>query len=479
MATPPVNPGGIPATPPAQEDAERFRDLLNDQGFASHKRNENLHQIAQMVDELDPAERARLLDELSAEDLAKLVDQVDQPGILGTQGLSEEERGALFDDIAQSADPEQVTRFAELVSEHGTGGEIEEFAQAVARTASPQAKQAYIDSLKGQLGQPREFDLLDSSTSSPEARGLATVLGSLRGAAFDRAAASLDDDQLRAVLHGATGESFHQPLSGKGITPRTSVTWDTQPLVDIINASATGTDAEQKARIFQGAADINEHIRNGVGGTSFDDGSREAPPIIDGLTNLLQSDTTGLVDQLTTTEPTGQSLSIYVRQMLEQGRTQELGDMISKLTMGNDRAQSPVEFLNAQETDITGQPYYRNAENLGYFVGAIAGSIEDMNLDSTLASERIGDIYTATALSANQFVPPANKAGRVALVVSIPVAKEFIRDVTSDIQADRLSVLDGLVQLSRPLDPATGEPVRLASDTAFAARVGFIASAGG
>jgi hypothetical protein len=158
-----------------------------------------------------------------------------------------------------------------------------------------------------------------------EARAVAVVevIGSMKNSpALERTLAGLSQPQINKIVEGAAQEYWvPNPLSG-GAT----VLYDAAPLGRMLDAVASVKDPNIKARFFEPAAAQLKKIEDAgsfvetTGGIIYSKGDR-VNQIRNGLTNILNSDTTGVVGALERSSRDGKGLTMYVKSMIDAGTT--------------------------------------------------------------------------------------------------------------------------------------------------------------
>lgn len=400
--------------PNVDATAKQIDGLLHDDGFLGLSRNDHLHKISALLQQLHGNQLNQAFDKLGSDDLKMLAGKIDSGGVFGAQGLSSGERQDLFNDLARNADGQHL---ASLSGDLGRD-DTQALAQSVGNFGTTQTKLDYIKGLGPQT--TRQDDAVNAgfgettlTTGSPAANAVGTVLGSMRGTALDNALGSLTDSQLQSVMKASEHETVTTTSIGQGATTETT-TYDTKQLANIINATASTTDVQQKARVFQYGAQALNDI-NGSNTLLSPDVTADSQlkQVSGALTNLLGSNTTGVVDQFNTNDATGQALISYTRQMVNEGQSgqQQLGRFIAQLRQGNDLRTDPTTYLNTYE----GDHFYRNAENLGYFTGAIEEGLLQNTQDTNAGADVIRNVFNAASSAARTFGPTPVK-------VAIPLA---------------------------------------------------------
>ncbi len=365
-------------------DAKQFDNLLLNEGLLGTgafgtSRNDALQSCTGILEKYqgDTADLDTLLDKIGASGLENFASQMDASGVLGANGLSQDQKTQLFSFIAQNADGSHSAAFM------GDLGRDDQdlFGQAMAQSNVPaQAKLDFINSIKNQT--TKSDDALNTfaggysiTVGNEAARAVGYVLGSLSGNDLTNALARLDDNQLGAVMKAAERETITTTTSIAGWlkNPSQSVTvsFDTTPLVAIMQAAATA-DVTQKARVFEDAAKALDDINST--NTALSD--VQSNKVLNAMIKLLQSDTKGVVGELSILQSNEQALSDFMTQLLAEAQEADLGYNMKQLQQGNGLSHDPLSYLDQLNKDARGDLGYRNSENRGYFVGAIEAAIQ-------------------------------------------------------------------------------------------------------
>ena len=225
--------------------------------------------------------------------------------------------------------------------------------------------------------------------------------------------------------------------------------------------------------MFSAAADKLGDIQGGgdqgavPGGIGVD--SRLAPArdeLSAAMTTLINADTTGIVQQLETTDRYGVSLTTYLQEQLANGREEQVGELVLKLQSGNDLSEDPVARFEAE--DAGGNR--NNAQVLGYFGGSIEAAVRNVTGDRVAQAEMIGEIFGSVITVAGIAGKAGGSATTVGTNTATHLSQEFIDDRVADIKAEGSNLRDELNQLVYPHDaegiPYEGERSESAFDSA-------------
>src|SRR5262245_60615628 len=92
--------------------AQKIHQLVGDQGFLGHDRNDHMHQVRDLLKQYSAGDEDKIVSKLSDSDLQSLAGNVNHGGIFGMQGLSGGEKQDLFNDFARNLDGHQLGRMA-------------------------------------------------------------------------------------------------------------------------------------------------------------------------------------------------------------------------------------------------------------------------------------------------------------------------------------------------------------------------------
>jgi hypothetical protein len=446
----------------------QIHDLVNSEGFLSHSRNDHLHQVNDLLKGLQPADADQVLSKLSAGDLKKWADDVNSGGIFGAEGLNGGEKKDLFNLFARDLDGTQLARVS---NSFGNRDDAISLSQSVAQQSPAAVKVQYVQQLSGQTtDKTSDFQNGWNQTTffgDKDAVAAGNVLASLKGnpQAFDAAANSLNNTQLAAVFNAAEGQKSTHYLGQEGPP---AVTTSAQPLADILSAAATSNDPAIKARMFEAGAKAIGEINDTNSLFSPNPGAGDdVKRVTQGMTGILNSDTTGVVRALKLDQPGGTALTTYMKEVISRDPSPDnktIGTLLAHLQQGNALNQNPLDFVNQATDDGHGGKVYINAENLGYFSGAVQAGIGKITSDEKTEGDILNNILTtAVSVGTGWKVPTPVKIG--ATVVNAGI-REGIREVVSDVSAGNKTVADALFELSVPHDP-NGKTAELGSDSSF------------
>lgn len=454
--------GGNPTIDQGKVDAavRLIHEKLDESGIFNDVTHSELEDIERAFAGLNPEEANAVFSRLSDDDLHKWADELGSNGWFGTGGFDGGEKTRLFDMLAARLDGNNLNRLAS----HFGGDDLKALGRSVAAHGTDAAKEAFVRE------QARRAE-----TDPAAAVAVAEVIGSLRTnpAALERTLAGLSQSQINKIVEGATQEQWlSNPMSG-GAT----IFYDAAPLGRMLDAVASVRDPNVKARFFEPAAAQLKKIEDAggavetIGGIIYSKGD-SVNQIRNGLTNILNSDTTGVVGSLERNSRDGKGLTMYVKSMINSGQTQALGEIIARLQTGNGKNGNAVARFGETQTGTDGRPYYDNAENLGYFMGAVHAAIKDISGDRDTQANIIKNIFGAVlgAVGAKNPVTGISASalnGLTSLVVDA---------VTNSLKNGDKDLLESLRELAFPRD-ANGETYEGGAETAYDSAVGRVIDA--
>jgi hypothetical protein len=462
QAANPAKPPVDPVEPARQAVVKR----LDQNGWFNDTTHDELREINSEVHKLAPSDRNALVSKLSDDELKTWAGEVGSHGVLGTGGLERDERKALFDDLAKGLDGQQLARVSKAFN-----GEVEakELGDAIAAQSTPQARREFVQAMAGRV------------ESDPQAAvQVAKAIGGLKGhgAEVDAALGALSDSQLSAVIKAAKQEWSHTsvaPMGGGSLT----VTYDVAPLTSMLDAVATGRNADAKAKVFEYAAKELKAIsetNSGLGIAVIKKGAEEA--ITQSLSGLVTSDTNGVMRSLESNFREGRGITTFSEQMIRQGRNGELKVIIEQLRLGNDGKGDPVKRFEATE----GAGNERNAQTLGYFVGSIYSGVSAINRNIDKQAGMVKAIFGAS-LSGGKDVAgmwlSSGAKGAVGVLVATAGAVGIVAtdQIARDMKAGNKDLREGLSELAFPRDAQGRKYEGEEAETAYDAAVSRVITA--
>lgn len=386
--------------------------------------------ITPTVTALPAADRNSLVSRLSDKELrtwmqatGQYTNPQDQQPLFNAlaEGLDNQQLGrvitSLDRDNAINADNAAIVgRFGDAIAAHKPAGELRQFVQSAAGQVEGDQKTALVVA-KALVA------LGEQSTPSSYSGGIPSTPPNQ----FEPALAGLSDAQLDSVLQAAAQERFEgnmrsydpKPLaalldraasaplssaqrqrlveSGLGVMQQLVDRPDEGPRHDEVNAqvvnslarllgSEHGASVEQRAKLFELTA-------NAWGGFAGNDAKVDAA-LATSLKGLLATDTNAVMGELETQFREGAGMTRFVREMIAQGRAEELKPFMAQLQLGNDLKGDPIARFGAQ--DSAGN--HRHANVLGYFVGSVYAGVSQLNKSADETAGVLGDVFDLTSI---------------------------------------------------------------------------------
>lgn len=398
----PQNPAN-PTTPPTA-DPKKIEDAVKtikeslSQGITDWDVTRgDLENIEKTFKNLNAEEANRTFEQLSDDDLKNWVQELN--GVNGS--YNSEEKSRLFNDLAGKLDAQNLTRLAENL---GLGDEsssvrpgqkdapdVNLLADAIAKNSPDNVKAEFVKLMA---------DKADKHQDAGAA--VAQVLTSLKNnpALLNRTLSQLSDSQLQSIIDGAARKTTVSTRGG-------SVTnYDPEPLAELLNAVSTlqgDGAAKQKARIFEAAANKLTEIRENAtaknvvpfGGSMLYHGQPAENMIRDGLTKIMDSDTENVVRSLKENFVDGSGLTAYVKSLINSGDNKKIGEMIARLSKGNDLQGDALTRFGQKtaDDDANRTQIYSNAQVLGYFGGSVLAATRQVSGDAAKQAETLKNIF--------------------------------------------------------------------------------------
>ena len=397
-ASTPSSPGA--ASTPANRVTDTVTDIRNklkDGGcLEDDVTNSELKDISASLKGLPAGEANQAVSQLSDAEINKIADEIDSSGIGNFGGLSKDEKRDFVGDLAGKLDAKQFERVSKAFDDPQEIGDI------VAAQGSNDAKIGFIDAHKADASnaaQPPGFlDSISGTThyGNESARAIGTVLGSMDAQGLKRAigssnptsgefeAGALSQEQLRSVVDASMDQTSNSGGVGAGGASLPSYSFDATRLNKIVDAAATSSDAGLKAEVFQAASKSLENVQ-GVGGllTPSVNAGAEASLLADHMGTLLKSDARSIVDRLEAIDSTGNALTPFTRQQLDDGKTQNLHELLSALRNGP----------NGDAAQYLKDP--QHAQDLGYALGATAAGLNSLDKSKKEEAELLGTLINS------------------------------------------------------------------------------------
>lgn len=449
----PQSPAPAPTAPPIDKgkvDAavSSIKDSL-DQGFLDWDvTHGDLENIQNQFKNLNSAEANAAFDGLSDDDLKNWNQELN--GLNGA--YDKDERQQLFNELAGKLDGKNAARmFGAMENEY----DKRYFAHSVGQNGSPQAKVDFINSQIGNVEKDKNAAL-----------AVAEVIGGMKGnpAELEGILSKMSPAQLSAVMKAASCENTTYSPEGMPLT-----SFDPAPLAAMIDSVSAISNPEIKANVFQNGALEMKRVAD-AGGLFNPTYGNDTEGVRDALTNLLNSDTTGVMNNLEANYRNGNGLTTYVKAMLDGGKTQELGQIIAKLAKGNSLTENPMTRFNAESIGSDGKPFKNNAQVLGYFSGAVLAASRQVTDDVKKQGDILKNIFSTIAGATGAAGPGAG----VASSILNGLTSATVDAVVDKVNNGTLTMAEGMANLTFPQDPATGKPYNGATETDYDAAVGRV-----
>lgn len=425
-----------------------IKDRLSE-GFLGDVSHGDLSDIQNSIRGLNTGEANEAFRGLSDGDLKKWADELD--GTLGS--FSKEEKKTLFNELAGKLDGQQLARFMNAL---GDRDNIQAFSDSIGNNASGATKADMI----GRMAE-------NSERNEGLAIGIAEIIGGMSNNPRDleRALQNLTQPQLAAIMRAASQEEIHStPSLSPGGGGSVYTTFNPQPLADMINAVSRTGNAELKANVFQAASLELKRIEEAGGIFNPVAGRGDAAAMVrNSLTNLLNSDTTGIMTELEHNFRNGDGITAYVKSMLNSGQTEQLGNVIAKLSKGDDLTGNPLTRFGSQVRGTDGNPHYQNAQVLGYFAGALFSGAKQITSDRSKQADMLKNVFGTIAGATGA----ANPAAGVASSIVNGLTSAIVGEVTDGLNKGTMDMEEALEQLIFPRNPTTGDTYEGAAEADY------------
>lgn len=432
------------------ETVSTIQTRTRDDGFLGTSRNGNLKDTVQDLKNLSPTERGEALSKFTDDDLKEIANDVNAGGIFGASGLSNDEKRDLFETLAEGASGKDLAR---LASAFDSREDTQLLAEAVASKGSNEAKQAYIQEMSSRTadndsGTSASIGGASTDNSDKDAKAILTVLNSFDTAtpegraAFDQAIKDMPQDTLNSVAQAGVNETTFS--SGYHIT----VSYKTDGLNALLDKVAGSSDAQAKGKVFSAAAEAVSGMRENAGvhlGMSSVGTDKKITDVVDRMTTVMNTDPRGITDQLNKSDAYGLGLSTYVAEVMRsdpKAGAETLGKQLAQL-QGAGTGLTPTEFFEQQSPGTNGTPYYKNAETLGYYAGALRAGIDSLNQGTTETGTMVKAVLGAAISAASLGRAGGTASGLTNTIVDEVVAQE---------NGSRTETARVLEQLAIPVD---------------------------
>lgn len=457
-------------SPVQQAAVDYIKGKLDSSGWFNTTSHGEMNDVKAKLQSLSATDADAVIDELQRDgQLDKFASEAVDGDWFGNGGYSADERRDLFTDLAKKLDGQSLAAVSEAFAKTDDGADghsrVGELADAVATHATSYDKVQYVEAMKTRVTDNPDWTeshvfSTSSHKSDAEAAAVGKVLTSLKGSVYAADGfKALNSEQLRAVMSASIDETMTSSMGSP------SVGWEAESFTGLMDSAASISDPDLKARIFDAGADTLRGVRetNGFAGQPIITGKDEAmKTITDGLTKIIDSDTTGVIRELAYNSETidGSDLGTYSRALMESGQEKKLGEIMAKLQLGNGLNENPAARLD-QVTQVRvanggSQERRENAGALGYFVGAAYAGAQSWSTDVKKQQE----VMTSVLDSALTIIDKAKIGGPAANAVgtTASVAKEWTHYAVRWALEDKgLAPAQRLERAALPIDKQTNE----------------------
>ena len=443
----------------ASDAARNIRDNLR-VGWFDGVGAVELRENNAILDRLTPNQTNDVISALSDDELGHWVAEIHDGRLLdifGAGGLTLDQRRDLLDNLCTDLDAGQLERVYRSL---GTQSRQAELLDSVAARTNEPTRVAIVARLAGDTTD-RPFDIRPGfglSTTErwdQDAHAVSTLIGSLRQpVAIEASITSLSTPQLEAVLEAGTNHATLTLTHAGGVSH--SHSFGTGGIIALIDAAGRSTDADLKARVFELASRQIDEIRSTDRPFSpSPNAEHHARSISDALFRLMNTNTGAIVTALErgdgiSSSRTGNGMSSWVAELVRQGDTSGIQNMIAKLQAGDALDAEPAEYLSRFTVDEYGARDFQNASNLGFLVGAVREGINAIDADARQQADMLHGIFGIAASLGSLVIPGSGLAGRAAWIVGSSLTKELIGNVTDELSSGRSNLQDALEQLALP-----------------------------
>lgn len=480
--TPSPSPGPSPTPPPTsgptppaanantnrvQQTADAIRGDLTGHWY-NPVGGDDVQRAVDRLTALTPAEQRDVVRNLAADGTLDhfTAEMTDGSWIAG--GLSADQKRDFFNQVAQSLDGASLAQLSASFGRTDRQGDREDvtaLADAVATHAAGAVKADYVAALAGQSTTDNtyhvegHFGYAQSDRGDPEALAISRVLGSMQGQpeayrAFQ--AVAQKPEVLKSVAEASVGQSMIS--AGDGTS---SVLHDPKAFQAMAGALAA---MRPQAGVAQ--ADINDlraHVF-GAGAETLKDvpsiDKDAAKAITGGLTQIVQSDATGVMRELTFNADTrdGSAFAGYAKAMMNTGQQAKLGEMFTQMQIGGDlnNPQDPIARFESYVTLPNGERRYENAAAMGYFAGGLRAAAQSITKDEQGQADQL----TAVLKIGLTLLDKSGAGGKVvgAAAASVKEVVQFGARAAVDALSDHPENTARALELAGvPSDPKTGE----------------------
>jgi hypothetical protein len=399
------------------------------------------------------------------------------------QYTNPQDQQQLFDALAQGLDNTQLGRVIAALDgvgaiTHDNAAIAGRFGDAIAANKPAAELQQFVQSAAGRIEHDQKTALIVAKAldalGSQAMPMPSTYSGGIPYAPshpFELALAALSDAQLDSVVQAAVPETLEGSLrvvdpsslvalldraataplnsqqkqrlvdAGMNAIQRLVPHPDEGPRPEVINAQLVGSLArligsehgagvEQRTGLFKTTA-------NAWGRFAGGDAEVDAA-IATALRDLLTTDSTGVMAELETRDREGAGVTRFVREMIAQGRAEELKPIVAQLQRGNDLKGDPIARFGSHDSANN----HRHASVLGYFVGAVYAGVSQLNQSKQEGAATLSDVFSVASLLPG--------VGGPAFTAVKLLATEIVEQQIDDYKSGNTDLRHTIAQLAYP-----------------------------
>lgn len=408
------------------EGVKTIQNRLDEEYIWSDVSHGDLEDIQNVFADLNPAEANAVFERLSDKNLNKLTEELN--GQIG--GFSSDEKKSLFNELAGKLNINNQNRLDSTLQKYGLVGDSEALTNSITTflvaKGSPQTKVDFVKNMAGII-------------EGNHAKGIAVakVIASLKNnsTGLNEALKGLNENQLKSLMESASVEIFDSSsvlgVGGPSV-PHTAIYYDAKVLNQMLNAVSTSNDPRLKADVFNAAGEQLKTIEESSNyiGRTVTGTNTAAAQIHDGLTQIIDSDTTGIVKYLQNQDK-GVGLASYLQSMIgssNQDDRSQIRTQITSLLRGNNSSQNQIEYFEQRVltpqgrnkmdaynkaaalatskhiafkerrplVEDLGMAYFQNANSIGFYAGAINAASKNIVTDRAKQVDLIKSIFGTT-----------------------------------------------------------------------------------
>lgn len=404
------------------------------QGVANDVTHRELGEIERAIEGLSPSKATAAVGRLSDAELETWMDEVNSGALGPWAGYDRDEQARLYGTLAERLDARQLLRLAQAIDDGTAPGSVSaSFGAEVSAHAQAGVRLAFVRDAAPLVGSDAEVALATGE-----------VLGGLRGFALNQALEyRLSPEQLQDVVEASVRTRFNPPtgLGGGG-----SLTINTDTLERVLDAVALSDNPLAKAYTVAEASRRLQEIDDAGGLMVPAFAGNSVAEVRAGITGVIESDPVGVIGQLERyADREGRAAVSYVRSMIEDGQTAELGQLLVRLATRDGAGDARALFGRGVVGD-NGARHYDHAENLGYVAGIVEAAVEDITSNRREQADLLKNIFGTAAGVAGAGGPGAGVVGTVLAGLS----GEAVDAIFEGVARNDRSLSEALVALTFP-----------------------------